>query len=101
MTTHLLDQRIEAIHKLIAQQTLANKEHMSLEETATYMGVSKSFLYKLTSQRKIPFYRPGSKLIFFKKSEIDIFLLSNRQNTKTEIESHIGDQFIRRGRTSK
>ena len=69
--SHFIEQQIAEIKEFITRQSLANKDVMSLSEAATYAGVSKSYLYKLTSARLIPFYRPANKLIFFKKEEID------------------------------
>jgi len=37
---------------------------MTLRETAQYLGVSESFLYKATAKKEIPFIRLGRKLQF-------------------------------------
>lgn len=54
------------------------KEVMTLDEAAIYLGVSKSHLYKLTSSKKIPHYKPSNKLIFFKRVELEAWALSNQ-----------------------
>jgi excisionase family DNA binding protein len=89
MTTHNIhqtDQRIEAIQTFIEKQTLANKEILTLGDAALFLGVSKSYLYKKTSKREIPFYRPGNKTIFMRRSELQEWIFSNRQSTKADIE---------------
>lgn len=45
------------------------KEFISLKEAAELLGCSNSTVYKLTSNRKIPFYKPKGK-IFFNKNDI-------------------------------
>ncbi|MDO8996495.1 MAG: helix-turn-helix domain-containing protein [Sediminibacterium sp.] len=81
-----VEQTIAEIHDLISSQTIAQKEHLNLREAAQYLGVSLSYIYKKTSRREgIPFYRLGNKLIYFRRSELDAWLLSNRQNTQEEI----------------
>lgn len=45
------------------------KEFISLKEAAELLGCSSSTVYKLTSNRKIPFYKPKGK-IFFNKNDI-------------------------------
>ena len=47
---------------------------------------SRSYLYKLTSQQLIPHYKPRGKKIFFLKSELQQWLLSNPVKTIDEIE---------------
>ena len=84
--THQSEKRIEEIHRLITQQTILVKEHMTLVEASVYLGISKSYLYKLTSRKEIPFYRPGTKLIYFKKSDLDAWILSSRESSKSEIQ---------------
>lgn len=72
------------------------KEILSVQEFSDYSGLSTSHIYKLTHGRKIAFYRPTGKVIFFKKSEIDNFLLQNRQMTKLEIEAKANEFSLNR-----
>ncbi len=61
------------------QTTFLNKEILTLEEACLYMGISKSTMYKLTSQSKtITFYKPTGKLIYFKRKDLDEFMLQNQ-----------------------
>lgn len=63
------------------------KEILNLDELASYTGYSKSHLYKLTHQNRIPHYKPGGKNCFFRLDEVKEWLLSNRVSTRQEIES--------------
>ena len=52
----------------------SDKEIMNLEEVVQLTGYSKSAIYKLVHQRKIPFYKPahgGRKLYFMRKDILD------------------------------
>ena len=62
------------------------KTILNLTELSAYTGISKSYLYKLTHLGKISFSKPFGKLIFFEKSEVDKWLLSNKQTTSTELD---------------
>jgi excisionase family DNA binding protein len=62
------------------------KNHLSFKEFCEYTGFSESFGYKLTSQRKIPFYQPTGRKIFFKREEVDAWLLRNRIKTSDELD---------------
>lgn len=61
-----------------------NKEIVNASEACLYMRIAKSTLYKLTSARKITHYCPHGKLLYFKKSDLDQFLLKNKQETMEE-----------------
>lgn len=45
-------------------------EVLSFNDVRQLLGVSKSFLYKCTSQGKILCYRPTKGKLFFKKDEV-------------------------------
>lgn len=61
------------------------KEVLTAQETARYMGVSMSYLYKLTMRKQIPHYKPMGKVCYFKRNEVEDWLLSNRISTEQEI----------------
>lgn len=45
------------------------KEFLTFKEALELLNVSKSTLYKLTSSKKIPFYKPKGK-IYFKREQL-------------------------------
>lgn len=57
--------------------SVPGKRAMTFEEGCEYAGISKSHGYKLTSQGRIPHSKRG-KRIYFEKSELDEWLLSNK-----------------------
>lgn len=61
------------------------KEVLTSDEAARYMGVSKSYLYKLTMMQKIPHYKPMGKMCYFNRLELEKWLQSNRVSTANEI----------------
>lgn len=66
-----------------------DEEVLSLHEAAEFLKVSKSCLYKKTSQKQIPFYKPpGCKRIYFRKKELEEWLLSNKVKTVAELENN-------------
>jgi excisionase family DNA binding protein len=48
-------------------------------------GYSRSYIYKLTHWKKIPYYRPTNGQLFFYESEIMNFLSRNRQAADYEV----------------
>ena len=80
ITQEFID-RLERIESLCRQ----NKDTFTMKELAVYTGLSKQTLYKLTSKRKIPFYSPNGKILYFDKKEIDVWLKTNKTPTEDEI----------------
>lgn len=66
--------RIESIERNVL---LVNKDVFDMTELALYTGFKESYLYKLTSAKQIPHYRPSNGKLFFKRVEIDNWLLQN------------------------
>jgi excisionase family DNA binding protein len=60
-------------------------EIMNLIQAAEYLSLSKSSLYKSTSQREIPHFKKG-KRIYFRRSELDKWITEVRIKTRREIE---------------
>jgi len=76
--------------QVVADQITANtifctKEVLTSDEAAAYMGISKSYLYKLTMRQQIPFYKPMGKMCYFNRLELEQWLQSNRVSTDAEI----------------
>jgi len=60
-----------------------SKEILSLKEATAYLDVSESLLYKLTSTRKIKFYKPNKGRVYFKRVDLDQWMLQNEQAPTT------------------
>lgn len=78
-----IDDRLRSIETLLQSQ----KTVLNFEEVAAYTGLSKSYLYKLTSSGGIPCFKPQGKHIYFNKQEIDSWLMQNRKATTRELDS--------------
>jgi len=77
-----IDQRLSNIESLL----LGVKTVFTFDDVAAYTGLSKSYLYKLTSGNVIPHYKPNGKNVYFSKDEIDIWLLRNEVKTNEALE---------------
>ena len=65
--------------------TICHKEVLTLEEAAQYTGMKKSYLYKLTSSRMIPHSKPNGKNCFFRRTELEGWLMSNPIATDADL----------------
>lgn len=72
----------------IRELLINQKEVLGVKELCNYTGYEKSYIYKLTSKRKIPHYKtPGGKSLFFKKAEIDNWLTEIKVKTLDEVKA--------------
>lgn len=80
-------EEIIKILKDIKQNTLlAAKNVLTIDDVSLLTGISKSALYKMTSKKQIPHYKPNSKLLFFDRKEIEDWEKQNRVYTQQETE---------------
>jgi excisionase family DNA binding protein len=77
--------KIDGLEILLKRQNILNKEILTLEEAAEYLVLSKSCIYKMTSNKEVPHYIPGGKKIYFKKTELDRWILESRVTPVNEI----------------
>ena len=90
---------LEELSDLVADKTIfCTKEVLTSEEVARYMGVSRSYLYKLTMRREIPHYKPMGKICYFNRHEVEQWLQSNRVATDTELNNQANNYCMKGGK---
>lgn len=84
----MTQEEIELIADMVtANITHVHKEVLTCKEAARYMGVSLSYLYKLTMKGDIPHYKPMGKICYFNRRELEQWLQSNRELSTTYIKN--------------
>ena len=80
------DEQLNAFASQVAKRVAINtKDVLTSDEAAVYLGVSKSFLYKLTMRKEIPHYKPNGKLCFFARLELNRWAEQGKCSTATEL----------------
>ena len=93
-----MEQDLQKVADLItAKVSLNTKEVLTTNEAASYMGVSKSYLYKFTMEKRIPHYKPMGKMCFFNRKEIEMWLQANRVATDEELSQDAQAYCIKKG----
>ena len=69
----------EGVSNLLEGQVHLHKFIFTHEEAANYVGLSESYLHKLCSQRKITFYSPRHGRKYYKREDLNSWLLKNRK----------------------
>lgn len=62
-----MEQRLSRIEQLLTGQ----KNVLTFDEACTFTGISRTYMYKLTSGSRIPHYKPGGKNIYFDRAELE------------------------------
>jgi excisionase family DNA binding protein len=92
--------KLKKIETMLEQQNLLQKEVLNLNEAGAYLSISASHMYKLTSQKQIPHFCPQGKRLYFKREELDLWLLRNRQDSTDEIETIAANYLFKHKRIS-
>ena len=91
-------EELKQVADLITANTIfCTKEVLTSDEAAKYMGVSKSYLYKLTMRQQIPHYKPMGKMCYFNRLELEQWLQNNRVSTSTEISQQAQTYCMKKG----
>lgn len=69
--------------------TFLNKEIISFQEATQYLDISESSLYKMTSENRITFYKPNNGKIYFKKTDLDNWMLQNEVRSISLLETEV------------
>ena len=74
--------KLEELEKLTL---LSAKEMLTIDEAASYLEMSKSYLYIMTCKKQIPYYKPFGKVILFKVSENEKIINDSRVSSINEL----------------
>lgn len=86
MTQNELAEITSAIERSVL---LTQKAVLTLDEAVIYTGLKKSYLYKLTSMKAIPHYKPVGKNCFFRRTELEDWLTANPIATSADINAAV------------
>lgn len=71
---------------ILTSAVLSNKQTLNIDEAAAFTGLAVSYLYKLTSTQEIPHYKPRGKMLYFDRSELDLWLRQGKVSSHAQIE---------------
>ena len=83
-TTKNVFDKLTAIESLLVA---TQPKPLTLKEAAEFLDFSRSYLYRLTSQGRVPCYKPEGKRIYFDRAELVNWLKRNRIRPQEELEA--------------
>jgi predicted DNA-binding transcriptional regulator AlpA len=72
---------LRELKQIIAESLLCSKVILNLDEASKYLGISRSTLYKINLTCGIPFSKPANKLIYYKRVDLETWMLQNSTNS--------------------
>jgi excisionase family DNA binding protein len=58
---------------------------LTAEAAALFLGFSKGYLYKLVAANRIAYHRPGGKILYFTREDLEKYAYRNRVASKYEV----------------
>lgn len=74
---------------------IEKRQMLTSSEAAEYLGIKRSYLYKMTMRKVIPYFKPGGKMAFFAKEDLDRWLTSARISSQTEIDEEAAHYIVK------
>ncbi len=85
----LLLEKVNRIEQLLSGGNISENTFnpmLSVNEAATYLGISLSLMYKLTYRRALPVYKPSGGKVYLKREDLLAYMTKNRLMSQDEIE---------------
>lgn len=92
----MTQEQIRQIAEIIAASAMiCTKEVLTSDEAAKYMGIKISHLYKLTMRGEIPFSKPNGKMCYFKRTDIENWMMSNPIATASDLADRANEYCVK------
>ncbi len=86
MNINIIERKLDHISAMVQQmQEFQQVALLDSDQAATFLGISLSTLYKLTSSGSLPYYKPNGKLIKFKREDLINWVEAHRISSNDEL----------------
>lgn len=75
----------------------SGKEYLTVEEAAALIGSKRSYIYKLTHEKRISFTKPGGNRVLIKRSDLLDWVEANRIKSQKDVQNDV-EQFMKNSR---
>lgn len=75
----------------------SGKEYLTVEEAAALIGSKRSYIYKLTHEKRISFTKPGGNRVLIKRSDLLDWIEANRIKSQKDVQNDV-EQFMKNSR---
>jgi excisionase family DNA binding protein len=85
-TNNIIIERLDALEESIRIYNLGKKEFLNIKETCAYFNTTVNHLYGLTRGKKVPYYKPNGKTVYFKIEDLENWIKNSKVNTENGID---------------
>lgn len=82
-----MDEIMQRLDRIEKYSIMAAKSVLTVSEAALFMGVTEQTVRNQVRRKEIPAYKPNHNKLYFKKSELEDWMLTNRVRTEDEVKS--------------
>ena len=75
----------------------SGKEYLTVDEAAALIGSKRSYIYKLTHEKRISFTKPGGNRVLIKRSDLLDWVEANRIKSQKDVQNDV-EQFMKNSR---
>lgn len=75
----------------------SGKEYLTVDEAAALIGSKRSYIYKLTHEKRISFTKPGGNRVLIKRSDLLDWVETNRIKSQKDVQNDV-EQFMKNSR---
>lgn len=86
-----MEELLKELEEIKKYSLLSAKEMLSVEDLSLLIGMKPSYIHKLVQQKRLPYYKPFGKQIYFKKAEINR-VLENKDSRIPSIDELINNR---------
>jgi excisionase family DNA binding protein len=91
--SEILPRVLEKLDLIYSHVLSTDKPFLSLDEAAEYTQIPKASLYTYCSRGTVPFFKRGRRT-FFKKSELDQWILENKVKSDCELSMEAATRMV-------
>jgi len=99
MTLQHIHERLEAIERSQADLFMVScltKEYLTLKEAAAYLGVKIDKVYELTAAHAFPTFKPGGKITYVKRSDLNNWIEAARIESAENIDRKTNSMLLKK-----
>ncbi len=89
LSTSKVYKELVDIKQLIENQDL---ELLDVKQAAEYLKLQPSYIYSLIHQKKIPYYKPLGKRVYFSRRELNEWITKSKIKSVEEVEEDYNKQ---------
>lgn len=82
-STRFIEDKLENIERYTRSLAINTKDVLDIEELSIYTNLSKNYIYRLTSNKQIPYSTGNGRKVYFNRKEINEWMLQNKQEVKS------------------